>query len=149
MWFKNLHTRNGEEGIDDLFIFQILEIKKDLVVTISVIGCHYFALDINECHSDPCMNSGTCTDKVNGYECSCSDGYTGTHCETGMYKKNDFKTTRMESDARGNVFVVPIYLMYLGTMVSNCSVIRQLYLLQTSMSVTVTHVKIVVLVQTK
>ena len=39
--------------------------------------------DINECHSDPCMNGATCEDGVFQYTCSCVDGYTGTHCETG------------------------------------------------------------------
>ena len=29
------------------------------------------------------MNTGTCIDRVNGYECSCADGYTGTICATG------------------------------------------------------------------
>ena len=43
-----------------------------------------FVTDINECDSNPCQNGGTCTDGVNGYTCGCADGYTGTHCETGI-----------------------------------------------------------------
>ena len=39
--------------------------------------------DINECSSNPCENGGNCTDNVNHYTCSCADGYTGIHCETG------------------------------------------------------------------
>ena len=39
--------------------------------------------DINECSSNPCENGGSCTDNVNHYTCSCADGYTGIHCETG------------------------------------------------------------------
>ena len=39
--------------------------------------------DINECNSSPCKNSGTCTDHVNKYSCSCIPSYTGVHCETG------------------------------------------------------------------
>jgi len=43
-----------------------------------------FLADIDECASDPCMNSGTCsTPDGNMYECACAPGYTGTDCETG------------------------------------------------------------------
>jgi len=43
-----------------------------------------FLADIDECASNPCMNSGTCsTPDVNMYECACAPGYTGTDCETG------------------------------------------------------------------
>ena len=47
--------------------------------------CFIF-IDIDECSSTPCQNGGTCTDAVNGYSCGCVPGYTGTHCETGLYK---------------------------------------------------------------
>ena len=40
---------------------------------------------MNECDADPCQNGGICNDHVNGYTCNCTDGYTGTHCETGKY----------------------------------------------------------------
>ena len=44
----------------------------------------FICTDIDECASDPCQNSGTCTDSANGYSCVCADGYEGTVCETGM-----------------------------------------------------------------
>ena len=46
---------------------------------------HDIIIDINECDSDPCQNSATCTDVVNAFSCSCENGYTGTLCETGNY----------------------------------------------------------------
>ena len=44
--------------------------------------------DIDECASSPCMNTGTCVDGIALYSCTCADGYTGIHCETGelIYK---------------------------------------------------------------
>jgi hypothetical protein len=35
--------------------------------------------EINECDSSPCVH-GTCTDQLNGYTCSCSDGFMGPMC---------------------------------------------------------------------
>ena len=40
--------------------------------------------DINDCDPIPCNNGGACTDKVNGYTCTCVVGYTGTNCQTGL-----------------------------------------------------------------
>ena len=41
--------------------------------------------DINECEPSPCKNQATCNDQVNGYSCTCTPGYTGPQCETGIY----------------------------------------------------------------
>ncbi|XP_066270856.1 von Willebrand factor D and EGF domain-containing protein-like [Branchiostoma lanceolatum] len=35
--------------------------------------------EVNECQSTPCVN-GTCTDLVNGYNCTCAEGYIGSRC---------------------------------------------------------------------
>ena len=43
-------------------------------------------LDIDECASAPCQNSGSCTDIVNGYICNCVNGYDGTNCENGIMR---------------------------------------------------------------
>ena len=39
--------------------------------------------DINECESKPCLNNGTCIDRVNGFKCSCPKGLAGDRCERG------------------------------------------------------------------
>ena len=41
------------------------------------------SIEIDECASNPCQFGGNCTDLINGYNCTCSDGYMGALCETG------------------------------------------------------------------
>ena len=42
-------------------------------------------LDINECQSDPCENSGQCTEPLTDmYQCICQAGYTGINCEVDI-----------------------------------------------------------------
>ena len=48
------------------------------------IACSY--IDINECDSSPCQNSGICTDGVNSYSCACRSGYTGLQCQTSKFE---------------------------------------------------------------
>lgn len=38
-------------------------------------------VNINDCSSEPCLNSGTCEDLINGYHCYCIDGFAGISCE--------------------------------------------------------------------
>ena len=51
--------------------------------------------EINECGSSPCLH-GKCEDKINGYQCHCLAGYTGSHCETGDH---DIDIQHLEIDA--------------------------------------------------
>ena len=39
--------------------------------------------DINDCANNSCLNNATCIDRINGYTCNCSIGFTGVFCETG------------------------------------------------------------------
>ena len=39
--------------------------------------------DIDDCKCSPCLNQATCRDDVNGYKCSCREGFSGKNCETG------------------------------------------------------------------
>ena len=41
------------------------------------------SIDIDECGSNPCEHNGSCNDVVNGFQCDCQNGYSGTKCETG------------------------------------------------------------------
>lgn len=43
----------------------------------------HFSAEIDNCHSEPCMNGGSCEDRVQSYSCQGPVGYTGLLCETG------------------------------------------------------------------
>ncbi|XP_036426286.1 sushi, nidogen and EGF-like domain-containing protein 1 [Colossoma macropomum] len=40
--------------------------------------------EINECLSQPCMNGGTCRDRVASFLCECESGFTGQRCQTDL-----------------------------------------------------------------
>ena len=43
-------------------------------------------IDIDDCVNVVCANDGRCMDAVNDYRCTCTSGFTGQHCETGIVK---------------------------------------------------------------
>lgn len=46
---------------------------------------HYPCTAVLEpCGSSPCLNGGVCIEQGSNYICSCSLGYQGDHCETGI-----------------------------------------------------------------
>ena len=45
-------------------------------------------IDIDECASNPCLNVGTCDDRVDGYICACASGWEGDICE--ISRNNNF-----------------------------------------------------------
>ena len=38
----------------------------------------------DDCASQPCVNSGICQDKVDGFACECVAGYKGDQCEINI-----------------------------------------------------------------
>ncbi|XP_036028748.1 sushi, nidogen and EGF-like domain-containing protein 1 isoform X1 [Onychomys torridus] len=38
-------------------------------------------IEVDECQSQPCLHGGSCQDLTAGYQCLCSPGYEGVHCE--------------------------------------------------------------------
>lgn len=51
-----------------------------------------FAIEINECASEPCQNGATCMDDINGYLCRCKEGYAGDQCELGNHNISNIIT---------------------------------------------------------
>eukprot|EP00057_Strongylocentrotus_purpuratus_P010037 XP_011664511.1 PREDICTED: fibropellin-1-like [Strongylocentrotus purpuratus] len=42
------------------------------------------AVQLNPCLSDPCLNQGTCVNRVTSFECACAVGFIGIRCETNI-----------------------------------------------------------------
>ena len=38
-------------------------------------------MDIDECASGPCLNSGNCINLLNSFSCQCFTGFEGVFCE--------------------------------------------------------------------
>ena len=58
------------------------------IAVISLLFCIYLLLDINECHSNPCLNDAICYDRIGKYICVCSSGFEGVNCEIGKLNFN-------------------------------------------------------------
>ena len=53
------------------------------LLCILLIFLYNCTVEINECAEVECMNGGVCVDKLNSYECNCTNRWTGTTCEEG------------------------------------------------------------------
>ena len=46
-------------------------------------------IDIDECSPDPCLNNGTCLDRVNNYTCTCTNEWVGRNCSDCLLECNN------------------------------------------------------------
>lgn len=40
--------------------------------------------EVTACHSEPCLNGGSCSIRPEGYSCTCLPSHTGPHCQTAV-----------------------------------------------------------------
>ena len=45
--------------------------------------CIFCVADVDECLLVPCAHESTCINFMLSYNCSCTSGYEGDHCEIG------------------------------------------------------------------
>lgn len=67
---SEIHTRR-------CYIAAFLQCHCDTTVCLTAVA------EVDDCASSPCTENGTCVDRVLGYFCNCSFGFTGTNCESG------------------------------------------------------------------
>ena len=83
LYFHGHNLQSGKVGDDDEMTGWV---RMPSGPNINVVNSAYpLKTDIDDCASHPCKNNGTCTDRVNGFNCSCTPGYNGSRCETGNY----------------------------------------------------------------
>ena len=46
----------------------------------------FYALDIDDCATNPCQNGGMCTDRVESYNYTCVAGFKGANCEISEFR---------------------------------------------------------------
>ena len=81
LYFHGHNLQSGKVGDDDEMTGWV---HMPSGPNINVVNSAYpLKTDIDDCASHPCKNNGTCTDRVNGFNCSCAPGFNGTQCETG------------------------------------------------------------------
>ena len=81
--FKLLEKTSNKFLQSVLFFLLILQVQSN--ITLFNFLPYLLKTDIDDCASHPCKNNGSCSDRVNGFNCSCAAGFNGTQCETGHY----------------------------------------------------------------
>ena len=77
--------------------------------------------DINECDSNPCMNSGLCSNEVNTYTCDCTGtGFSGQQCETGSMNSLSIVRVYYVSIERNKVCCLHFLTTFLSLDIDEC-----------------------------
>ena len=74
--------------------------QRDIIYTYIYV-CHLlFVADIDYCINATCKNGASCVDGLKDYTCSCVTGFTGDHCETGVYQISFFKCKKQTTQRK-------------------------------------------------
>ena len=87
------------------------------------LDCIYcFPAELNECTSNPCLNSGTCFDIPRGYYCTCPDTVIGNNCETSIGEV----ATRKDKDIITIVIIAVVIAVVVVAAVIICVIFSQI-----------------------
>ena len=50
-------------------------------------------LDVDDCQNGPCLNGGTCLDRLNDFHCICPRQFGGRRCEERIVERTPEKRT--------------------------------------------------------
>ena len=65
------------------FLYKKINFESVFVKLLKSNSTALYATEINECESNPCLNGGTCIDRINNFECQCRDSIRGATCDEG------------------------------------------------------------------
>jgi len=77
--------------------------------------------EVNECLSNPCQNAGRCVDLINGFQCVCSNNFTGALCERDCSGKVDLALI-IDASANARQERFPKILLYLSDLIQSIEV---------------------------
>ena len=65
------------------YLTNSIECSENLISTI-----YMFITETLECASGPCLNGGTCVERINSFSCTCPVEWEGDLCDEGKWLSN-------------------------------------------------------------
>jgi len=74
-------TYVADTGPEDTTVMEDTSITTDTVEMDTTTPVDTMVVPVDHCNSNPCLNGGTCVNRVDNYTCDCLAGYIGNECE--------------------------------------------------------------------